>query len=83
MTAYDVVRTGERTVLVLGQELDVGAGKPDIANVVVHRVNETVFVIDTGVTERCRAVVKDALDQVGPWRKMMLFTTHGHTRPCG
>jgi hypothetical protein len=54
-----------RTVLVLGQELDFAADQPDVANALVHRVGDTLVVVDTGVTTAFRAALKTSHGEVG------------------
>ncbi|GAA3639101.1 hypothetical protein [Microlunatus ginsengisoli] len=63
----DVVSIDDRTVLMLGQDLDVAANRPDIANVLLHRFNRTLFMIDTGATVGFRRALKSAVDLLGPW----------------
>lgn len=72
------IRIDERTVLIVGQELNVAAGQPDVANVVLHRVDRTVFMIDTGATTVFRRALKEALDLVGPFDQLTVLITHGH-----
>ncbi|KPI33666.1 beta-lactamase domain protein [Actinobacteria bacterium OV450] len=84
MTALgDLIEIDDRTVLVLGQELDVEHGRPDVANALVHRVADTVVFVDTGVTTVFRAAVRAAADRVGPWSRALLLTTHGHVDHVG
>lgn len=79
----DIVRLDDRTVLVLGQELDVAHDQPDVANSLVHRAGQTLFLVDTGVTPAFRAAVRAAADQVGEWSRLVVLTTHGHPDHVG
>ncbi|MFD0266235.1 MBL fold metallo-hydrolase [Streptomyces sp. NPDC127106] len=84
MTALgDLIEIDDRTVLVLGQELDVEHDQPDVANALVHRVGDTLVMIDTGVTAAFRAALRDAADRVGPWSRALVLTTHGHPDHVG
>ncbi|MGW6690902.1 MBL fold metallo-hydrolase [Streptomyces sp. NPDC054961] len=84
MTALgDLIEIDDRTVLVLGQELDVEHGQPDVANALVHRVGETLVLIDTGVTTAFRTALRKAADRVGPWSRALVLTTHGHLDHIG
>jgi glyoxylase-like metal-dependent hydrolase (beta-lactamase superfamily II) len=76
-------RIDDRTVLVLGQELNVEAKQPDVANALVHRAADTVIVVDTGVTEPFRDALRAAVDELGEARRLLLLTTHGHTDHVG
>ncbi|MET9610158.1 MBL fold metallo-hydrolase [Streptomyces sp. NPDC006512] len=84
MTALgDLIEIDDRTVLVLGQELDVEHGQPDVANALVHRTGDTLVLVDTGVTAPFRAALRAAADRVGPWSRALLLTTHGHLDHVG
>ncbi|MGW7100638.1 MBL fold metallo-hydrolase [Streptomyces sp. NPDC054838] len=79
MTALgDLIRIDDRTVLVLGQELDVEHGRPDVANALVHRADTTLVLVDTGATAAFRTALREAADRVGPWSRALVLTTHGH-----
>ncbi|MEV6580620.1 MBL fold metallo-hydrolase [Streptomyces sp. NPDC051582] len=79
MTALgELIGIDDRTVLVLGQELDVERGQPDVGNALVHRAGETLVIVDTGVTDAFRAALREATDRVGPWSRVLVLTTHGH-----
>ena len=83
MALGDIVEIDGRTVLVLGQEVDVDKGQPDAGNALVHRVDDTLFLVDTGVTNEFRAALIRAIERVGPWHKLVLLTTHGHVDHIG
>ena len=79
----DVLEIDDRTVLVLGQELDVAHDRPDVANALVHRAGETLFLVDTGVTTAFRNALRGAIHRVGPWSRLVVLTTHGHPDHVG
>ncbi|WKD36768.1 MBL fold metallo-hydrolase [Streptomyces xanthophaeus] len=84
MTALgDLVEIDDRTVLVLGRELDLAHGQADVANALVHRAGDTLVLVDTGVTPAFRAALRAAADSVGPWSRALLLTTHGHPDHVG
>lgn len=84
MTALgDLIEIDDRTVLVLGQGLDLGRGQPDVANALVHRAGDTLVLVDTGVTEVFRAALREAAARVGPWSRALVLTTHGHLDHVG
>src|SRR6478609_4265165 len=53
----ELIEIDDRTVLVLGQELDVSHDQPDAANALVHRVGDTLVIVDTGVTTAFRTAL--------------------------
>ena len=82
-TLGQVVEVDDRTMLVLGQELDIAHDRPDVGNAVVHRTGDTLVIVDTGVTIPFREAVKAAAQRVGEWRKVLVLTTHGHLDHVG
>ncbi|MEV6682348.1 MBL fold metallo-hydrolase [Streptomyces erythrochromogenes] len=84
MTALgDVIEIDDRTVLVLGRELDLAHDQPDVGNALVHRAGDTLVLVDTGVTTAFRAALRSAADRVGPWSRALVLTTHGHPDHIG
>lgn len=84
MTALgDLIEIDDRTVLVLGQGLDLEHDQPDVANALVHRAGDTLVLVDTGVTAAFRAALLEAADRVGPWSRALVLTTHGHLDHVG
>ncbi|MEU0375450.1 MBL fold metallo-hydrolase [Streptomyces sp. NPDC006283] len=79
MTALgDLIEIDDETVLVLGQGLDVEHDQPDVANALVHRVGDTLVLVDTGATTAFRAALRGATGRVGHWSRALVLTTHGH-----
>ncbi|MFF0065928.1 MBL fold metallo-hydrolase [Streptomyces sp. NPDC005279] len=84
MTALgDLIKIDDRTVLVLGQELQFERDQPDVANALVHRAGHTLVIVDTGVTTAFRAALRAATGRVGPWSRALVLTTHGHPDHVG
>jgi glyoxylase-like metal-dependent hydrolase (beta-lactamase superfamily II) len=78
-----IQRVDDRTVVVLGQELNVEAKQPDVGNALVHRAGDTIVIVDTGVTAPFRDALRSAVDQIGDAKRLLLLTTHGHTDHVG
>lgn len=84
MTALgDLIEIDDRTVLVLGQELDIEHDQPDVANAIVHRAGDTLVLVDTGVTAGFRTALREATARVGTWTRALVLTTHGHLDHVG
>ncbi|MET0965523.1 MAG: MBL fold metallo-hydrolase [Nakamurella sp.] len=78
-----IQRIDDLTVLVLGQELNVDAKQPDVANALVHRAGDTLVIVDTGVTEPFRDALRQAVNEFTDAKRLLLLTTHGHTDHVG
>ncbi|MFD5426446.1 MBL fold metallo-hydrolase [Streptomyces sp. NPDC127084] len=84
MTALgDLIEIDDRTVLALGQELRIEHDQPDVANALLHRVGDTLVIVDTGVTTAFRTVLRAAANRLMPWSRALLLTTHGHPDHVG
>lgn len=64
MALGDIIDIDDHTVLVIGQELDMAKGQPDVGNALLHRVDDTLFLVDTGVTAAFRSALTEAIDRV-------------------
>ncbi|MEU6705643.1 MBL fold metallo-hydrolase [Streptomyces wuyuanensis] len=84
MTALgDLIEIDDRTVLVLGRELDIEHDQPDVANVLVHNTGDTLVLVDTGVTTAFRTALQEAAGRVGHYSRALVLTTHGHPDHVG
>ncbi|MFJ6780568.1 MBL fold metallo-hydrolase [Streptomyces yangpuensis] len=84
MTALgELIDIDDRTVLVLGQELDLAHDRPDVANALAHRAGDTLVLVDTGAGRAFRAALRTAADRIGPWSRALVLTTHGHLDHVG
>src|SRR3954453_23229552 len=79
----DVVRVAPNTVMVVGRELNQAKGEADIANSILYRADDTLYVIDTGATASFRSSPRKAIDQLRPFRHVVLINTHGHPDHIG
>ena len=77
-----IVPVTERTLLVIGRPLNLGE-QADVANVVLHRAGDTLYLIDTGDTESFRAHLHEAADRLRPFRRVVLINTNGHVDHIG
>src|SRR6476661_7197352 len=64
--------------MIVGQELDLVGGQPDVCNVIVHRAGDLLVLVDSGVTSVFRDAIRSAAEDLAPWSKILLLTTHGH-----
>ncbi|MEN0139977.1 MAG: MBL fold metallo-hydrolase, partial [Rhodococcus sp. (in: high G+C Gram-positive bacteria)] len=57
---------------------DMAAQQPDVGNVIVHRAGNLLVIVDSGVTTAFRDAIRSAAEDLAPWSKILLLTTHGH-----
>jgi glyoxylase-like metal-dependent hydrolase (beta-lactamase superfamily II) len=79
----DVVRAAPNTLMVVGRELNQAKGEADIANSILYRTGDTLYVIDTGATPSFRAPLRKAIRRLRPFRHVVLINTHGHPDHLG
>src|SRR3954468_18672284 len=79
----DVVRPAPNTLMVVGRELNQAKGEADIANSILYRAGDTLYVIDTGATPSFRPSLRKAVDRLRPFRHTVLINTHGHPDHIG
>lgn len=73
----EAVPVGENTLLVIGRPLTLGQ-QADVANVLLHRAGNTLYMIDSGDTEAFREHLRGAVEQLRPFRRVVLINTNGH-----
>ena len=61
----------------------MAARQPDVCNVIVHRTGELLVIVDSGVTSTVRDAIRSAADDLAPWSRILLLTTHGHPDHVG
>lgn len=83
MTLCEQIEIDDRTRMIVGQELDMVAGQPDVCNVIVHRAGDLLVLVDSGVTSVFRDAIRSAADDLAPWSNILLLTTHGHPDHVG
>lgn len=79
----DVVRVAPSTLMIVGRELNPAKGEADIANVILYRAGDTLYVIDSGATPSFRPFLRKAISRMRPFRNLVLINTHGHPDHIG
>ena len=79
----DVVRVAPSTLMIVGRELNPAKGEADIANVILYRSGDTLYVIDSGATPSFRPFLRKAISRMCPFRNLVLINTHGHPDHIG
>ncbi|MDZ7731812.1 MAG: MBL fold metallo-hydrolase [Acidimicrobiia bacterium] len=73
-----MVELGPSTRMLVGRALDLSAGEIDVANAVVHREGDELFVVDTGATADFRAALVSLCRDLAPSTPVAILTTHAH-----
>lgn len=66
------------TLVLFGRALDFEKREAEVANVLVHRADDTLYVVDTGATAHFRARLLETIESMRPFRHVVLVTSHGH-----
>ena len=79
----DIVRVAPSALMIVGRELNPAKGEADIANVILYRPRDTLYVIDSGATRSFRPFLRKAISRMRPFRNLVLINTHGHPDHIG
>ncbi len=79
----EAVEIAERTLLVGGRPMDFQKLQADVAAVLLHRAGDTLYIIDTGATEDFRQPLREAIDRLAPFKRVVLVNSHGHPDHVG
>jgi glyoxylase-like metal-dependent hydrolase (beta-lactamase superfamily II) len=69
--------------LIEGEMPDDNDKHPDLANALVYRRDDRLYLMDTGAGPRMRAGIKRALREAGPAQVFTLLNSHGHLDHVG
>jgi glyoxylase-like metal-dependent hydrolase (beta-lactamase superfamily II) len=79
----DMVQVAPRTLMVVGRILRPAQHEGDVANAILYRKGETLYVVDTGATPSFRPFLRAAIDRLRPFRQIVVINTHGHPDHIG
>ena len=74
----DNIRILENLILVEGMIPRSILIEPDIANAVVYKKDDTVYLIDSGATLEMRAAIRKAAESLRPFERVVLLNSHAH-----
>ncbi len=63
--------------------LIVGDGPKDIPNIILYRVEDRLYLLDSGARPEMRASIVKVLEKVGPMQSFTLLNSHGHADHVG
>ncbi len=79
----EIIQFAKNAFMVEGKIPSSIMKEPDIANSVVYKAGDIVYVIDTGATVFFRERLIIAVEQLRPFRKLILFNSHCHPDHVG
>ena len=79
----DIVRISENLILIEGKVPRSILREPDIANAVLYKKANRVFLIDAGATLEMRKALLRAIESFKPFDSFVLLNSHGHPDHTG
>lgn len=79
----DIIQFSKNAFMIEGKVPSSIIKEPDIANSVVCRVGDVVYVIDTGATVFFQKKLIEAIEKLRPFKKLILFNSHCHPDHVG
>lgn len=79
----DIIRFRKNAFMVEGKIPSSIMKEPDIANSVIYKAGDVVYVIDTGATTFFGEKIIEAIEKLRPFRKLILFNSHCHPDHVG
>lgn len=74
----DLVSVAPNALMVEGQRPWNILFAPDVANAVLYRRSDTLYILDTGATLFFRRRIIEAAERLRPFRRIVLLNSHGH-----
>ncbi|MEA4921674.1 MAG: MBL fold metallo-hydrolase [Clostridiaceae bacterium] len=79
----DIIQFRKNAFMVEGKIPSSIMKEPDIANSIIYKESDIVYVIDTGATTFFGEKLIEAIEKLRPFRKLILFNSHCHPDHVG
>jgi glyoxylase-like metal-dependent hydrolase (beta-lactamase superfamily II) len=79
----DIIEIAKNTLLVEGKIPSTIMKEPDIANSVVYKADNILYIFDTGATVFFRSRLHSAIERLRPFKKVILMNSHCHPDHVG
>jgi glyoxylase-like metal-dependent hydrolase (beta-lactamase superfamily II) len=79
----DIIEIAQNTLFIEGKIPSTIMKEPDIANAVVYKADDTVYLLDTGATAFFRERLHEAIEQLKPFKRFILLNSHEHPDHTG
>ena len=74
----EVVEIKHNFYLVVGRHLNLSKREADVANALLYKNNDILYIIDTGALENFGRKLKEVCLKLAPYERIVLLNTHGH-----
>lgn len=79
----DIIEIAQNTLFIEGKIPSTIMKEPDIANSVVYKADDVLYLLDTGATTFFRKRILKAIDRLKPFQKIILLNSHCHPDHVG
>jgi len=79
----DVLEIANQCFLIVGRHLNIAKQEADVANAIIYKADDILYIIDTGAIECFAAKLKEVARMLAPYDTIILINTHGHADHVG
>jgi len=74
----DTIEIQKNLFLIVGRHLNLEKSEADVANALIYKKEDMLYIIDTGVTLEFRDALLALCNSLKPYKQITLINTHGH-----
>ncbi len=78
-----IVELDDNTIFIVGEPLNVVEKQADVGNLILHRFEDTLYMIDSGALDFYRPIILEAAERLGDVEHVVLVNTHNHIDHTG
>ncbi|MFN8912028.1 MAG: MBL fold metallo-hydrolase, partial [Alphaproteobacteria bacterium] len=78
MNYCDNIEIQKNLFFIVGRHLNVAKSEADVANSIIYKKSDALYIIDTGVTLEFRELLLNQCKSLKPYNKIILINSHGH-----
>lgn len=79
----ECIELANQYFLIIGRHLNLEKKEADVANSILFKKNDTLYIIDTGALIDFRETLMERCNSLKPFSKIVLINTHGHCDHVG
>ena len=77
-TYREVINISSCCLMVVGRHLNVQRGEADVANALIYKHQNKLYIIDTGALVEFKQTLHECCSSLQPYEEVILINTHGH-----